>query len=259
MAAKRPGRASGVTGPGTQLRQATFHRVARGTVGGRKRLRRTSHGSASTQRGFPKIHRDRKCTTRSRIKSRAFPTWDQSRFREGPKLGLPGIAVQIVDPKNEKAGLVESFTDQDGNAVLSVPADLAKQLDKRDTTLQITDNAGKSLAKLPNAVCIRVGQTETRVVKLPDSAAIAEQKRLALETRDERETQARNLAGRRDVLKNERQKVLEELDCRLQDNEAIIAELEKPETPGTVEPAKESDDPADPETGPATAGKRRKK
>ena len=183
---------------------------------------------------------------------------------QDPRLGLPGITVQIVDPRNEKAVLVESFTDNDGNAVLTVPPELAKERDKHDTALHVVDPAGKPLAKLANAVCIRVGQTETRVVKVGEAATIAENNKLALEIRAEREARARNLAGRSEVLKNERQKVLEEFDCRLQDNEAIIAELEKPETPPQPEePIEEAEfspgtEPAD-EEPPPTQLKRRKK
>lgn len=146
-----------------------------------------------------------------------------------PRLGLPGITVQILDPKNEKTALVESFTDNDGNTVITVPPELAKERDKVDTTLQVIDPKGKPLARLPAAVCIRVGQTETRVVKIEETPTIAQHRNLALEFRAQREGQAHSLESRSDVLKNELQTVLEALDCRLRDNEAIIAELEKSE------------------------------
>ena len=153
-------------------------------------------------------------------------------------LGIPNIVVQILDPNNEKVTLVESATNHDGNAVITVPPDKAKELDKRDTTLQAVDPAGKTLTRIPNAVCIRVGQTETRVVKIPESPAIAEHTKLASELRAERETHARRLAVRGEILKKELQNVLEVFDCRLKDSEAIVAELEKP-TPPITEPPKD--------------------
>jgi hypothetical protein len=145
-----------------------------------------------------------------------------------PRLGLPGLRIQILDPKDEKTVLVESVTDLNGNVVLSFPPEIVKDRDQRDMHLQIVDPAGKPLAKFADAICIRVGQTEERVVKVPESAAIDENKKQALETRSERETRARQLAARGDVLRRESQGVLDVFDCRLRDTGEIIAELEKP-------------------------------
>ncbi|MCM3906038.1 MAG: hypothetical protein ND866_30510 [Pyrinomonadaceae bacterium] len=188
------------------------------------------------------------------------------------RLGLPGIAVQILDPEDQKTALVESFTDNDGNTVITVPPELAKDRDKVDTTLQVLDPTNKPLATLPDAVCIRVGQTETRVVKVAEVATIAQHKNLALQIRVEREAHSRSLAGRSDVLKIELQTVLEVLDCQLRDNEAIIAELEKsepsprlPEPPQKSAPSPQAEPKEEPQAEPsekkprATSQKRRKK
>jgi hypothetical protein len=178
-----------------------------------------------------------------------------------PSLGLPNIGVKIVDPRNEKEALSESFTDHDGNTVLTVPPDVAEELDKKDLELQVIDPTGKPLAKVPNGVCIRVGQTETRVVKVAESPTIAENKNLALETRSLRETNARRLAGRSEVLQVELKRVVEILDCRLKNNDAIVADLEKP-APRTAEPSKETTEPSKESTeSEAESGtqKRRKK
>jgi hypothetical protein len=187
------------------------------------------------------------------------------------RLGLPGLTVQMIDPKNEKAALAEVLTDHNGNAVLTVPPELAKERDKRDTTLQILDPSGKPLTRLADAVCIRVGQTETKVVAVGESPAIAENQKVALQIRSQIEARAGQLAGRADVLKQERQSRLDDLDCRLRDNEAIIAEIEQTEARPTdsesaQQPAEAVQDQADssqPEPSkrgaPPTREKRRKK
>jgi hypothetical protein len=159
-------------------------------------------------------------------------------------LGLSGVKVQVVHPKDQKTALAESFTDRDGNAVVTVPPELAKELDKRDTALQVVDPAGKVVATLTNAVCIRVGQTETRVVKVGDSPALAESQKLAQDLKTERDETARRLAGRSAVLKQDLKNVIEVLDCRLRDNDAIIAELEKPQTTDSTLEATEGTEPS---------------
>jgi hypothetical protein len=184
---------------------------------------------------------------------------------EDAGLGLSGVAVRVVHPKDQKTTLAESFTDRDGNAVVTLPPELAKELDKRDTALQVVDPAGKPLATLANAVCIRVGQTETRVVKVGDSPALADLTKLAKDLKTERDETARRLASRSAVLKGDLQNVVEVLDCRLRDSEAIIAELEKPQTPDSVvvEPLEETDYSQEAETSektpPSSSRKRRKK
>jgi hypothetical protein len=145
---------------------------------------------------------------------------------EETRLALPSLAVRIMDPRNEETALVQAVTDRDGNAILTVPEEIAKEVDKRDTALEVLSPAGKTLTKLPGAVCVRLNQVETKVVTLPDSLEIALQKSAALGIRSEREARLPTLAARIETLKREREARLHDLDSRLQDNEAIIAELE---------------------------------
>lgn len=177
------------------------------------------------------------------------------------RLGLGDISVQIFDPKNEKAALVEGFTNDDGNAVLVVPPQLAKEFDKRDMTLQVLDPTGKPLARLPNAVCIRVGQTETRVIKVKENEPTRERRREAEARRDDKEGRARHLAGRSELIRKTRDSVFEVLDCRLKDSEAIVAELEKP-APQATEPAREGSEDngkGSPDSQPRSGSKKRRK
>ena len=151
---------------------------------------------------------------------------------EDVRLGLPGLAVQIIDPRNEELALMQAITDRDGNAILTVPEEIAKEVDKRDTALEVLSPTDKTLVKLPGAVCVRLNQVETKVVTLQDSPEIAPHKSAALAIRSEREARVGTLAARVETLKQEREARLHDLDCRLEDNEAIIAELEpKGDTP----------------------------
>jgi len=151
---------------------------------------------------------------------------------EDDRLGLPALTVQITDPRNERLALVQSITDRDGNAILTIPEEIAKELDKRDTALEVLSPTGKVLVKLPGAVCMRLNQVETKLVTLQDSPEIAPHKSAALGIRSEREARVGNLAARVETLKREREARLHDLDRRLEDNEAIIAELEpKGDTP----------------------------
>jgi len=145
---------------------------------------------------------------------------------EDTHLGLPGLTVQIMDPQNEKRALVHAITDRDGNAVLTVSGTTAKKVDKRDTALELLSPTGKTLVLLPSAVCVRLKQVETKVVTLQDAPDIEPQKNAALQMRAEREARLGNLAARVDALKKEREVRLHDLNCRLEDNEAIISELE---------------------------------
>ena len=92
---------------------------------------------------------------------------------EDVRLGLPGLAVQIIDPRNEDLALMRAITDRDGNAILTVPEELAREVDKRDTTLEVRSPSDKTLVKLSGAVCVRLNQVETKLVTLQDSPEIA--------------------------------------------------------------------------------------
>ncbi len=157
---------------------------------------------------------------------------------EDTHIDLPGVIIQIMDPRNEKIALVQAITDRDGNAILTVSEEIAKEVDKRDTALEVLSSVGKTLVKLPGAVCVRLNQVETKVVTLHDSPEIGPHKSAALGIRSEREVRVASLAARTETLKREREVRLHDLDCKLEDNETIIAELEpKGDTPPSSEPA----------------------
>jgi len=145
---------------------------------------------------------------------------------EDARFGLPGVAVQIIDPRNEKHILGHAITDRDGSAILTIAEEIAKELGKGDAALEVLSPAGQTLVKLPGAVCVRLNQVETKVVSIKDSEDIGPQKTAALQIRAEREAHMGNLAARIDSLKRECEARLHDLDCRSEDNEAIIAELE---------------------------------
>lgn len=151
-------------------------------------------------------------------------------------VGLPGIVVQMTAPRDPKTVLTQGVTDRDGNALLTVPVATAGELDKGDATLEVLTPSGKSLQKLPDAVCIRPNQAETKVVSLKDSADIAPHKSAALSLRSEREARARDLVTSIDRLKQERQARLHDLDRRLEENRKIIAEFERAPTPAPSAP-----------------------
>jgi hypothetical protein len=185
-------------------------------------------------------------------------------------LGLPGLAVRIIDPRDTEMTLVESVTDRDGNAILTVHAESAGEVDKRDTTFQVLGPDGKLLVNFPDAVCIRIGQTETKVIAIPESPATAQHKSAALQLRSEREDRLRTLSGRTETLKRERQSRLEGLNCRLRDNEAIITELERTEgaarasesTPQAAEQDQDQTELSEPESSkkePRPTGEKRRK
>src|SRR5262245_24278748 len=143
-----------------------------------------------------------------------------------PHLGLPGVLVQVTAPR-AKTPLAQALTDPDGNAVLAIPATEASEGATGDATLEILTVDGKSLQKLPDAVCVRRNQAETKVVALRDSADTAPLKRTALELRAQREARGRELVTAIDRLRREREARLAYLDQELHDVRAIIAQLEE--------------------------------
>jgi len=181
-----------------------------------------------------------------------------------PQLGLPGLRVQVFDPRDEKTVLLESESDLHGNVILAFPPEITKDRDQRDMNLRIVDAENKPITTIANAICIRIGQTEERVVKIPESAAIEENKKQALETRADRENRAHLLAGRGDILRRQGEKVLEVIDCRLRDTGEIVAELQKPPASPTASPKPVPETPVAPvepgeEAAPASTRKRGKK
>lgn len=156
----------------------------------------------------------------------------------GGHLGLPGLVVQLMDPRNPDAPLAEAATDADGNAVLSLPAETAKQLDTQHTAFRVVDPAGKVLQRIPDGACIRLNQTETKVIPLEDSPEIQFSKAAALAARFQREAQAQRINAKIDLLQQERDARLQTLDCKIQQNQVIIDSILQPPTTGTGEPPK---------------------
>jgi hypothetical protein len=144
-----------------------------------------------------------------------------------PHLGLPAIVVRLMDPRTPESALAESVTDRDGNVILSISPDLAKQVDIVHSDVEVATIPGKVLQKLSGAACIRLNQTETKVISLQDSADIQPNKDAALEFKSEREARAQSIAGKVDHLKLEREARLRDLDCRLQQIQEIITEIGK--------------------------------
>ena len=152
------------------------------------------------------------------------------------RLGLPGMTVQLMDPRNPEKALVEAVTDRDGNAILALPSAAEKELDTLHTALQVVGPSGKPLQMLKDGACIRFNQTETRLISLPDSPEIQTSKAAALENRSLRDAQIQTISRQIDFLKQERESRLRTLDCRVQQNQAIIDAFQPPPGPDTTNP-----------------------
>ena len=155
-------------------------------------------------------------------------------------LGLPGVVVQVADPQKPKTPLVQAVSDRDGNAILTVPPELAKELDKKDVAFQVADANGKPLLKSPATICVRLNETDTKIVTLADSAAIDPHKKTATSVRSEREILIRNVDAQVEALNQERKARLDDFDRRIRDNEAILAEFEP--VSGTAPAAEEPEE-----------------
>jgi len=164
------------------------------------------------------------------------------------RLGLPGLIVQMMDPKEEKNVLAQAVTDPNGNAVLTLPADAVKEFDKQDTSFEILTPDGKVLQKEDGAVCVRIGQTETKVATIDDSAAIADHKAIGLRVQSEQEFEIRKLGVRIETLKSEREKRLRDFDQKLHCNQEIIDEIERAKPKPPPKPPADDTDPDDDES-----------
>lgn len=173
-------------------------------------------------------------------------------------LGLPGLIVQMKDPKEEKNVLAQATTDVNGNAVLTLPADAVKEFDKQDTSFEILTPDGKVLEKLAGAVCMRIGQTETKVTTIDDDPALADHKEIGLRAQSEQEFEIHKLGVRIDTLKSEKEKRLQGFDHKIRCNQEIIAEINRTKVSPPDEPD-EPDDPDSTETGPSVAGPTKRK
>jgi len=164
-------------------------------------------------------------------------------------LGLPDLVVRILHPKDQSLALAQAVTDESGNAILTVPEEVAREVDKTDTALEVLSPEGKSLLTMPGAICVRVDQVETKVLAVKESAEIAPLKKAALAVRAERDIRLRSLDVRVQTLKQNREERLHDLDSRLEDNEAIIRDIESDEDAvefSNVVPAQEAPGPSKP-------------
>ena len=143
------------------------------------------------------------------------------------RLGLPGLIVQMMHPKEEKKVLAQALTDVNGNAVLALPAEVVKDFDKQDTSFEILTPEGKVLERMAGAVFLRIGKTETKVATVADTTEIASQKEVGLRAQSEREFEMRRLDVRVDTLRSEKEKRLKQYDHKLSCNQEIIAEIER--------------------------------
>ena len=157
------------------------------------------------------------------------------------RLGLPGLIVQLMHPKEKKNVLAQALTDLNGNAVLGLAVDVGKEFDKQDTSLEIRTPDGKVLERLPGAVCVRIGQTETKVATIADSEEIADHKEIGLRAQSEREFELRRFDVRIETLGSEKNRRLQEFDHKLRCNQEIIAEIEHAKPSQTHEPATPDD------------------
>jgi hypothetical protein len=145
-----------------------------------------------------------------------------------PPLGLPGLVVELADPRDEKSVLDSATTDDDGNATLTVADEVAKAVEKQDTAVRVVGPSGKILLNVPDGVCIRLNQVETKVLKVKDSPEIAPAKESAVENRAQREVLLKSFESRADTLSSAREARLANIDCRLNDIDATIEDLDNP-------------------------------
>lgn len=145
------------------------------------------------------------------------------------RLGFPGLVVEIADPRNQEAEpLATGTTDINGNITLTVEAEAAKEIDKRDTTVTVFSPSGKVLVRMPDGVCVRLNQVETKVITVKESEETAPLRQAALDTRQSRELQLANADSRLQSLAKDREERLANLDCAVREADGIIADLERP-------------------------------
>jgi len=148
---------------------------------------------------------------------------------EDVRLGLPGLAVRLVDPEKSDQPIAQATTDIDGNVILSIPKDRAKELDKTDLTVQVLGADGKPIQTVARGSCVRLNQTETRVITLA-SSLVKNLRAAALQRRDERQAQVVAAEGKAERLKQQRDALLEVTQCRLDEDQKIIQDFQPPAT-----------------------------
>jgi hypothetical protein len=154
------------------------------------------------------------------------------------RLGLPGLVMRLINPREPEKSLIETVTDLDGNAIFSLSNQAVEELVRGEVepTLEVLSPAGNPLQRLERGLCPRPNQTETKVVLLENSPELESPRAAALRTKTERDERLKNLFAKVDRLKLDREAVQKVINCRLEENQKIIAELEKG-TPSTEQPA----------------------
>ncbi len=118
------------------------------------------------------------------------------------QLGLPGMTVQLVDPKSPGTPVATGTTDANGNVLLSVSKKQADTLAKAGSglTLNILNAQGKKVQTLNNVLTSRANQVETQVASLPASADTAASAELANRTNEQRTAVITSLNAKTDQL-----------------------------------------------------------
>jgi hypothetical protein len=148
---------------------------------------------------------------------------------EDVRLGLPGLAVRLVDPNKSDEVIAQATTDIDGNTILSVPKDRAKELDKTDLTVQVIGADGKPIQRVDRGACVRLNQVETRGITLARSL-VKDLQVAVLQRREVRQAQVAAAEGKAERLKQQRDALLEVTQCRLDEDQQIIRDFQPPDT-----------------------------
>ncbi len=119
------------------------------------------------------------------------------------QLALPGLTVQLTDPRSPETILANGLTDLDGNAVLSLNKDQAGKLTGKNVnlTLAILGPSGKILQTIEKGIGIHPNQVEARVASLAASAETAPSLDIANRLNTERGAILASLTAKVDQLK----------------------------------------------------------
>lgn len=161
-------------------------------------------------------------------------------------LGLPEITARITDPRDSNRVLQETATDRDGNAVIALPPEIAKEFDNTRLALQVVAPNGKVIDARAADISIRLNGAETQVVSLKRSADIDGALNVATAAQAANAAQLKHVLARSERLKVANADRLREIDCQLKEVETLIAQ-----TQGTSGPTTPPTRPAEPRA-PAT-------
>lgn len=164
------------------------------------------------------------------------------RFVEGrTKLGLPEMTARLTDMRDPARVIQEASTDRDGNAVLVLSPETAKELNNIHVMLQVVAPNGNVLDPKAADICVRLNGTETHVVTVKRSQDIEGPVGVAAAVQAASGEQQKHVLARSERLKTGLTERLKDIDCRIREVETLIRQMEKP------------GDFAGPKQGPATA------